>query len=95
MKPQKLPVLAVGIKEYLVFCQKLFPKLRIQQIVRQAFRFLREIGAVNIAQTGQIPQRPRFIRKIVVKVPDCDGDTQPLIARSFRNFKVGGKCTAA
>ena len=55
MKPQQLPVFAVGIKEYLVFCQKLFPKLRIQQIVRQTLRFLREIGAVDIPKAGQIP----------------------------------------
>ena len=95
MKPQQSTVLTVGIHEYLVFRQKPFPKLRVQQIIRQTLRFLREVGAVDIAQAGQIPQRLCFIRKIVVKVPDRNGDTQPLIARGFRNFKVGGKCTAA
>ncbi len=94
MKPQKLPVLAVGIKEYLVFCQKSFPKLRIQQIVRQAFRFFRKAGAVDIAKAGQISQRFCFIRKIVVKVPDRNRDTKPLIARCFRDFKIGGKSAA-
>ena len=94
METQKLPILTVGIHEYLVFHQKPFPKLRIQQIVRQAFRFLREISAMDIAQAGQIPQRLRIIRKIVVKVPDRHGDTQPLIARGFRDFKIGGKCAA-
>ena len=94
METQKLPVLTVSVKKYSVFCQKPFPKLRIQQIIRQALRFLWKAGAMDIAQAGQIPQRPCFIRKIVVKVPDCDGDTQPLIARSFRDFKIGGKCAA-
>ena len=61
METQKLPVLTVGIKEYLVFCQKPFPKLRIQQIIRQALRLLWEIGAVDIAQAGQISRRFRFI----------------------------------
>lgn len=63
MKPQQLPILTVGVKKYLVFCQELLTKLRIQQTIRQTLRFLREIGAVNIAQTGQIPQCLCFIRK--------------------------------
>lgn len=40
METQKLPVLTVCVKKYSVFCQKPFPKLRIQQIIRQALRFL-------------------------------------------------------
>ena len=70
MEPQKLPVLTVCVKKYSVFCQKPFPKLRIQQIIRQALRFLWKAGAMDIAQAGQIPQRFCFIREIVIKIPD-------------------------
>ena len=49
---------------------------------------------MGITQAGQIPQRLCFIREIVIKVPDIHSNTQPLIARGFRDLKIGGKCTA-
>ena len=94
METQKLPVLTVCVKKYSVFRQKPFPKLRIQQIIRQALRFLWKAGAMDITQAGQIPQRLCFIREIVIKVPDIHSNTQPLIARGFRDLKIGGKCAA-
>lgn len=50
---------------------------------------------MDIAQAGQVPQRLCLVRKIVIKVPDRHGDTQPLIARGFRNFKVGFRLQSA
>ena len=94
METQKLPVLTVCVKKYSVFCQKPFPKLRIQQIIRQALRFLWKAGAMDIAQAGQIPQRFCFIREIVIKIPDIHSNTQPLIAQGFCDLKIGGKCAA-
>ena len=56
METQKLPVLTVCVKKYPVFRQKPFPKLRIQQIIRQTLRFLWKAGAMDITQAGQISQ---------------------------------------
>ena len=49
---------------------------------------------MDITQAGQIPQRLCFIREIVIKVPDIHSNTQPLIARGFRDLQIGGKCAA-
>jgi transcription termination factor Rho len=66
----------------------------VQQIIRQTLCFLWKAGAMDITQAGQIPQRLCFIREIVIKVPDIHSNTQPLIARGFRDLKIGGKCAA-
>ena len=94
MEAQQRTVFAVGVHEYLVFRQEPIPERRIQQIVRQTLRFLWKAGAMDITQAGQIPQRLCFIREIVIKVPDIHSNTQPLIARGFRDLKIGGKCAA-
>ena len=94
MEAQQRTVFVVGVHEYLVFRQEPIPERRIQQIVRQTLRFLWKAGAMDIAQAGQIPQRFCFIREIVIKIPDIHSNTQPLIARGFCDFKIGGKCAA-
>ena len=93
MEAQKLSVFMVGVKEYLVFCQKPFPKLRIQQIVRQAFRFLRIIGAANTTQAGQMPQRFGLIRNVMVEIPYFGGNTLTLIPVCFRDLQICGECS--
>ena len=93
MEAQKLSVFMVGVKEYLVFCQKPFPKLRIQQIVRQAFRFLWRIGAANTTQAGQMPQQFGLIRKVMVEIPYFGGNTLTLIPVCFRDLQICGECS--